>query len=251
MRIDIVSIFPELFAPTLSGSMLGIAQQKGAVEFHVHDLRDWAEGKHRTTDDYSFGGGPGMVMKPEPFFRAHEAICAQDERVPTTVLMCPQGELLTQPLVEELARSDRLIILAGRYEGYDERIRSLADREISIGDYILTGGELPAMVLTDAVTRLLPGVLGHDQSATEESFSWGLLEYPHYTRPAAFRDMEVPEILLSGDHGRIAAWRRREAVRRTALRRPELLDTVELTDEERSFVRSIILPGNHEESEDE
>ncbi|MBN2404319.1 MAG: tRNA (guanosine(37)-N1)-methyltransferase TrmD [Coriobacteriia bacterium] len=235
MRIDIISIFPELFEPTLSGSMLGIAQQKGAVTFHVHNLRDWAEGRHRTTDDYSFGGGPGMVMKPEPFFRAHEAITAQDSRPVTTVLMCPQGELLRQPLVEELATHERLVVLAGRYEGYDDRIRSLVDREISIGDYVLTGGELPAMVLIDSVTRLLPGVLGHDQSATEESFSWGLLEYPQYTRPASFEGMDVPEVLLSGDHGKIAAWRRQEAIRRTAARRPDILAHADLTAEERLF----------------
>ncbi len=240
MRIDIISIFPELFEPTLSGSMLGIAQQKGAVTFHVHDLRDWAEGRHRTTDDYSFGGGPGMVMKPEPFFRAHEAIAAQDPRPVTTVIMCPQGELLRQPLVEELATHERLVVLAGRYEGYDDRVRSLADREISIGDYVLTGGELPAMVLIDSVTRLLPGVLGHDQSATEESFSWGRLEYPQYTRPASFEGMDVPEVLLSGDHGKIAAWRRQEAIRRTAQRRPDILEHADLTAEERLFAEKII-----------
>ncbi|MDO9556995.1 MAG: tRNA (guanosine(37)-N1)-methyltransferase TrmD [Coriobacteriia bacterium] len=240
MRIDIISIFPELFGPTLSGSMLGIAERKGIVEFHVHDLRDWAEGKHRTTDDYSFGGGPGMVMKPEPFFRAHAEILAQDLRPATTILMCPQGELLKQPLVEELATCSRLVIFVGRYEGYDDRIRTLADREVSIGDYVLTGGELPAMVLTDAVTRLLPGVLGHDASATEESFSWGLLEYPHFTRPASFEGLDVPDVLLSGDHARIAAWRRTEAIRRTAMRRPDLFETADLNDEEREFARSLL-----------
>ena len=240
MRIDIVSIFPEMFEPTLSGSMLGIARQKGIVEFHVHDLRDWAEGKHRTTDDYSFGGGPGMVMKPEPFFRAHESILAQDPRAATTVLMCPQGELLTQSLVEELSTHDRIVILSGRYEGYDERIRSLADREVSIGDYVLTGGELPAMVLTDAITRLLPGALGHDKSAEEESFSWGLLEYPHYTRPASFKGMDVPDVLLSGDHARIATWRRSEAIKRTIARRPDLLAAADMTEEERAFAQGLL-----------
>lgn len=249
MRVDIISIFPEMFAPTLNGSMLGIAQQKGVVEFFVHDLRDWAEGRHRTTDDYSFGGGPGMVMKPEPFFGAHRAVMAMDARPTTTVLMCPQGEMLRQPLVEELAGAERLIILAGRYEGYDDRIRSLADREISIGDYVLTGGELPAMVLVDAVTRLLPGVLGHGESAVDESFSFGLLEYPHYTRPASFEGLAVPEVLLSGDHARIAAWRRREAIRRTALRRPDLLDAADLTAEERAFAKSLLLEHPGTESE--
>lgn len=248
MRIDIISIFPEMFESTLSSSILGIAQQKGAVEFYVHDLRDWAEGKHRTTDDYSFGGGPGMVMKPEPFFRAHRAILVQDSRPATTILMCPQGELLKQTLVEELATHERLVVFAGRYEGYDERIRSLADREVSIGDYVLTGGELPAMVLTDAVTRLLPGVLGHDQSSAEESFSWGLLEYPHYTRPTSFEGMDVPDVLLSGDHARIAAWRRREAIGRTAMKRPDLLEAADLTGEEQAFARSLIQePGRSDD----
>jgi len=250
MRIDIISIFPEMFGPTLAGSMLGRAQEKGLADFHVHDLRDWADGRHRTTDDYSFGGGPGMVMKPEPFFRAHAAILAEDARPATTILMCPQGELLTQSLVEEFAAEERLVILAGRYEGYDERIRSLADREISIGDYVLTGGELPAMVLTDAVTRLLPGVLGHDESAIEESFSWGLLEYPHYTRPASFEGMDVPDVLLGGNHALIAQWRRREAIRRTALRRPDLLEHADLTDEERAFSRSVV-EGRHGTDADE
>lgn len=248
MRIDIITIFPEIFEPTLSGSMLGLAQKKGLAEFHVHDLRDWAEGRHRTTDDYSFGGGPGMVMKPEPFFRAHEAVTAMDPRPVTTVLMCPQGELLRQSRVERLAQGERLIVLAGRYEGYDERVRSLADLELSIGDYVLTGGELPAMVLVDAVTRLLPGVLGHAESATEESFSWGLLEYPHYTRPASFRGMDVPEVLLSGDHARIDAWRRRQAVLRTAERRPDLLGDADLTPTEAELVRSII--DDREEPQD-
>lgn len=239
MRIDIISIFPEMFESTLSGSMLGIAQDKGLAEFYVHDLRDWTTDRHRTTDDAPFGGGPGMVMKPEPFFQAHRAVAAQDPRPVKTLLMCPQGERLDQRIVESLAAEQRLIILTARYEGYDERIRSLADRELSIGDYVLTGGELAAMVVVDAVTRLLPGVLGGAASTTEESFSWGLLEYPQYTRPASFEGMDVPDVLLSGDHARVDRWRRREAIARTAQRRPDLLAKVELTDEERSYARQM------------
>lgn len=244
MRIDIITIFPEMFAPTLSGSMLGIAQDKGIAEFHVHDLRDWTTDRHRTTDDAPFGGGPGMVMKPEPFFRAHRDVLAADPRPAMTLLMCPQGEPLDQRIVESLAAEERLVILTARYEGYDERVRTLADREISIGDYVLTGGELPAMVVVDAVTRLLPGVLGGETSTDEESFSWGLLEYPQYTRPASFEGLAVPEVLLSGDHARVDGWRRRQAIARTALRRPDLLDDVQLTDEERAFAADVARRGS-------
>lgn len=240
MRIDIISIFPEIFEPTLGSSMLGIARDEGAVTFAVHDLRDWAEGKRRTTDDYPFGGGHGMVMKPEPFFAAVEAVTALDEAPATVVLMCPQGRRLDQTLVEELAARERLIILCGRYEGVDERIRSLVDIEVSVGDYVLTGGELPAMVLVDAVTRLQPGVLASETATQEESFSWGLLEYPQYTRPSSFRGMEVPDVLLSGDHARVDRWRRAEAIRRTVERRPDLLESAQLTDEERLVAENLL-----------
>lgn len=239
MRIDIISILPDIFESVLGSSMLGIAREKGAVEFHVHDLRDWAEDRHRTTDDYPFGGGHGMVMKPEPIFRAVRAVEAGSQQAPTVVLVCPQGRLLDQALVEDLAGRERLIIICGRYEGFDDRVRSLADVEVSIGDYVLTGGELPAMVIADAVTRLQPGVLASVEATRDESHSSGLLEYPQYTRPATFEGRSVPDVLLSGDHARIAAWRRREALRRTAERRPDVLDRALLTDEERAFARAL------------
>lgn len=249
MRIDIVSIFPDVFEPVLASSMLGIAQQKGAVEFRVHDLRQWTDDKHRTTDDYPFGGGHGMVMKPEPLFRAVRAVTEADPRVPFVVLTCPQGRRLDQRLVEKLAAKERLLILCGRYEGVDERVREIVDLEVSIGDYVLTGGELPAMVIVDAVTRLQPGVLASPSSAEEESFSWGLLEYPQYTRPASFEGREVPAVLLSGDHKKIAQWRRLEAIRRTALRRPDLLEGADLTEDERAFAARVIAERDSERKE--
>lgn len=240
LRMDFLTILPEMFEPVLGSSMLGIAQGAGAVSYHVHDLRDWTGDRHRTTDDYPYGGGHGMVMKPEPIFRAVDAISAMDAEPPTVVLVCPQGRLLDQALVEHLASRSRLLFIAGRYEGFDDRVRSLADMEVSIGDYVLTGGELPAMVIADAITRLQPGVLASVEATRDESHSSGLLEYPQYTRPATFEGLDVPAILLSGDHARIAAWRRREAIRRTAERRPDLLAVADLTDEERAFAYSIV-----------
>jgi len=248
LRIDIISIFPEIFEPVLGSSMLGIAREKGAMELEVHDLRDWTTDRHRTTDDYPYGGGYGMVMKPEPFFAAVEAVKALDERPATVILTCPTGRVLDQALAEDLATRDRLIVLCGRYEGVDERVRSLVDLELSIGDYVLTGGELPAMVLVDAVTRLQPGVLATAQSTEEESFSWGLLEYPQYTRPASFRDMSVPDVLLSGDHAKVDTWRRTEAIRRTVERRPDLLGSAKLTSEERAYAEK--LTGESAQEED-
>ncbi|MEN6430730.1 MAG: tRNA (guanosine(37)-N1)-methyltransferase TrmD [Coriobacteriales bacterium] len=240
MHIDVVTIFPEVFGPVLSSSMLGIAQDQGAVTFAVHDLRQWTSDRHRTTDDYPYGGGPGMVMKPEPFYRAVAELKASDPTSATIVLVCPQGRRFDQDLAEDLAGRERLILLCGRYEGVDERVRDLADIEISIGDYVLTGGELPAMVIIDAVTRLQPGVLASPGAAEEESFSWGILEYPQYTRPASFQGKDVPEVLLSGDHARIAAWRRAEAIRRTAERRPDLIPSADLTPEERAYAEKLI-----------
>lgn len=236
MRIDVVTLFPDVFQPVVSSSMLGIARDRGILEFFVHDLRDWAlPGVHRQVDDSPYGGGAGMVLRPEPVFDAVAAVSALDERSPVVVLVTPQGERFDQRRAEGLARLERMIVVCGRYEGYDERIRSLADIELSIGDYVLTGGELAAMVVTDAVTRLLPGVLGDDASAEDESFTTGLLEYPHYTRPATFRGMDVPEVLRSGDHAKIAAWRREQAAVRTARRRPDLLGAAwdTMTDEMR------------------
>lgn len=240
MRIDIISILPEMFSSVLDASIIGRARASGALQVVVHDLREWTDDKHRTTDDYSFGGGPGMVMKPEPVFRALDDIASMSEDAPAVLIVSPQGVPLDQPLVRDLAGRRRLIIVCGRYEGFDDRILSKADMEVSIGDYVLTGGEIPALVITDAVARLLPGVLGHDQSAFDESFSDGLLEYPQYTRPASFAGLEVPAVLTSGDHARIAAWRRQESIRRTAERRPDLLESVDLTDAERTFAQSII-----------
>ncbi|MHB8760777.1 MAG: tRNA (guanosine(37)-N1)-methyltransferase TrmD [Coriobacteriia bacterium] len=240
MRVDIISILPEMFASVLDASIIGRARSSGALDVVVHDLRLWTDDRHRTTDDQPFGGGPGMVMKPEPVYRALDAVCAAATQQPTVVLLTPQGLQLTQDLVRELSALPRLVLVCGRYEGFDERILDRADLELSIGDYVLTGGELPALVVTDSVARLLPGVLGHEDSALDESFSQGLLEYPQYTRPASFAGRDVPEVLLSGDHARIAAWRRREAIRRTAERRPDLIACADLTQDERVFARRII-----------
>ncbi|MFA5843611.1 MAG: tRNA (guanosine(37)-N1)-methyltransferase TrmD [Coriobacteriia bacterium] len=240
MRFDIVSVIPEVFDGPLSASMLGIARDRGLLEVHVHDLRDWTTDRHRTVDDCSFGGGPGMVMKPEPFFRAVADVRAADSRPAIVVLMCPQGRLLDQPLVEEFAAMERLILLCGRYEGVDERVRSIADLSVSVGDYIVTGGEIPAMLLVDAVSRLLPGVLGNADSPIDESLSSGLLEYPQYTRPASFEGLDVPDILRSGDHAKVAAWRRRQALLRTARLRPDLLEHADLSDDERALVTRML-----------
>jgi tRNA (guanine37-N1)-methyltransferase len=224
MRIDIITLFPQMFGPVLEGSMLGIARERGHLETHLHDLRQWAlPGVHRQVDDSPYGGGPGMVLRPEPVFAAVRDVQALAEPHGTVVLMTPQGEPFEQTRAESFAKAERLVLVCGRYEGFDERIRSIADVQLSVGDYVLTGGELPAMVVVDAVSRLLPGVLGGDTSAEEESFSLGLLEYPQYTRPPEFEGMAVPEVLLSGDHARIAAWRREQSIERTARLRPDLL----------------------------
>ncbi|MBK5211707.1 MAG: tRNA (guanosine(37)-N1)-methyltransferase TrmD [Coriobacteriia bacterium] len=224
MRVDVLTIFPDMFSAPMSASMLGIARQKGALEFFAHDLRTWTHDFHRTVDDSPYGGGQGMVMKPAPLFEGVEAVAALDERKPTVIFFTPTGRTFTQDMAEELACQERLLMVCGRYEGFDQRpVDALADIELSIGDYVLTGGELPAMMVTDAVTRLLPGVLGDEMSAVDESFSSGLLEYPQYTRPALYRDMPVPEILLSGNHGAVDVWRHEQAMKRTRKRRPDLL----------------------------
>lgn len=231
MRIDFLTIFPEMFPPMLSASILGRAAESGAVEFAVHDVRDWADNKHRKVDDRPFGGGPGMVFMCQPLVDAVEAVERKDEREALRVLLTPQGERLAQPRVEELARRDRLLLIAGHYEGVDERaIEELRPLELSVGDYVLSGGEVAALTLADAVVRLLPGVLGHDRSAAEDSFSrrddrgHPLLDCPHYTRPREWRGHAVPEVLLSGDHAAIEAWRMEKMVRRTRERRPDLLE---------------------------
>jgi tRNA (guanine37-N1)-methyltransferase len=234
MRIDVVTLFPGMVEPVLAASMLGRARARGLVDIRAVDRRDYAEGKRRVTDDYQFGGGGGMVLKPEPLFAAVEALRTPAARV---VLLDPRGRTLTQPVAAELAREAHLILLAGRYEGVDERVNELcADDAISIGDYVLTGGELPALVVTDAVARLLPGVLGAEGAAERESFASGLLEPPQYTRPEEFRGARVPPVLLSGDHARIARWRRVQALWRTWRTRPELLDGAGLTPEEWTIV---------------
>ncbi len=227
MRIDIITIFPKMFAPVLNESMVKRAQAKGKVKLLAHDLRDYTLDKHRKIDDRPFGGGSGMVMGPEPIFRAVKALTGDRRQAtghPKIILLTPQGKKLTQAIVKKIARYKHLILICGHYEGVDERVReSLVDEEISIGDYVLTGGELPAMVLVDAVVRLLPGVLGDKNSLNFESFEGNLLEYPHYTRPSVFKGLKVPAILLSGDHKKIAIWRKKEAYKRTKRKRPDLL----------------------------
>ena len=232
MRIDVVTLFPELIAGPLGTSIIGRAADAGLVDFAVHDLREQGIGRHRSVDDYPYGGGAGMVMRPEPLFAAVEPLRAAGAHV---VLMDPAGERLSDPLARELASLPYLALVCGRYEGIDERVRTLVDREVSIGDYVLTGGELPALVLIDAVVRLVPGVIA-EASHEGDSFASGLLEYPQYTRPEMFRDLAVPPVLLSGHHGEVDRWRRREALRRTLERRPDLLLTAEVTDEDRRLL---------------
>lgn len=235
MRIDVVTLFPRMAEGPMSESMLRIAIEQGAVRIRVVDLRQYAVGRHRVTDDYPFGGGGGMVLKPEPLFAAVEALRGPNTRV---VLLCPHGPVLTQAKARQLARLSHLVLLCGHYEGVDERVRAhLVDEQLSIGDYILTGGELPALVVMDAVVRLRPGVLGDPAGPVRESFTAGRLDFPQYTRPAEFRGLAVPSVLLSGDHGQIARWRRREALRRTAAQRPELLTTQPPSAEERGWLR--------------
>jgi tRNA (guanine37-N1)-methyltransferase len=243
MRIDVVTLFPRMFAGPLAESMLRVAQDRGAVTIRLIDLRDYTESRHRVADDYPFGGGGGMVLKPEPLFAAVDALRGPDSRV---VLLCPQGPTLTQATAARLARLEHLVLLCGHYEGVDERVREhLVDEELSIGDYVLTGGELPALVVLDAVVRLLPGVLGDPAAPAKDSFAEGRLDYPQYTRPAEFRGLAVPDVLLSGDHQRIARWRRREALRRTLARRPDLLVAAPPTDEERQWLAEF--PGGRSE----
>ncbi len=235
MRIDVVTIFPDLVEGPLGTSIVGRAAQSGVVDLRVRDLREHGIGRHRSVDDYPYGGGAGMVMRPEPLFAAIGPLRAEGAHV---VLMDPGGERLSDSLARELAARPHLAIVAGRYEGIDERVRTLIDREVSIGDYVVTGGELPALVLVDAIVRLLPGAI---QAASHEgdSFATGLLEYPQYTRPETYRDMNVPPVLLSGNHGEVDRWRRREALRRTRERRPDLLDSAPLTEADRAMLAEL------------
>jgi tRNA (guanine37-N1)-methyltransferase len=227
MQIDIITIFPRMFEPVLNESIIKRAQNKGKVRILIHDLRDYSSDKHRKVDDRPFGGGSGMIMRPEPIFNAVEDIKSKVKTQKSKViLLCPQGKKLNQKIAKELIKYKHLILICGHYEGIDERVRQyLADEEISVGDYVLTGGEIPAMVLVDCLVRLLPGVLGDKNSLNFESFEGSLLEYPQYTRPAKFRNMYVPQILLSGDHKKIETWRKRQAIKRTGQRRPDLLKT--------------------------
>ncbi len=224
MRIDILTLFPEMFQNVLGESMLKIASEKELVSFPLHNIRDYSNDKHRCVDDKPYGGGAGMVMKPEPVFNAVEAVELLDDAVSTKILLTPQGKTFNQGIADDLSKETRLMIICGRYEGFDERIRSGIDAlEISIGDYVLTGGEIPAMVVIDSISRLVPGVLGGDDSLQDESFMNRMLEYPQYTRPAEFRGMKVPEVLKSGHHSKIEEWRMENAILRTQERRPDLL----------------------------
>jgi tRNA (guanine37-N1)-methyltransferase len=221
MKIDVLTLFPEMFAGPLDVSMVARARKAGLLDLEIRNLRDWTHDRHKTVDDRPFGGGPGMVLKPEPIFEAVESLAKGQAHV---IMMAPAGRPFTQAVARDLASRPYLLLLCGSYEGFDERIRTLVHDELSIGDYVLTNGGLPAMVVIDAVTRLIPGVLGDDESALDESFSHGLLEYPHYTRPAEFRGMKVPEVLMSGNHAEIEKWRREQAQLRTKDRRPDLLN---------------------------
>ena len=238
MRIDLLTLFPEFYGSPLSQSMLQRAQQQGAVTFRVINLRDFAEDRHQVTDDRPFGGGPGMVLKIEPLVKAIRTARVDDPEV-RVILMSPQGPVFTQRKARELAARQHLLLICGHYEGVDDRVLHYIDEELYIGDYILTGGETAALVVADAVSRLLPGVLGGEGATEEESFHTGLLEYPHYTRPRVFEGHGVPQVLLEGDHQRIARWRRQEALRRTARRRPDLLAKAVLSAEDREFLKTL------------
>ncbi len=243
MRIDILTLFPGLFDSPLANAIFQRAAEKKLVQIRVHNIRDYTHDRHHVVDDYTFGGGAGMLLKPEPVFEAVESILA--DRVPeeeplAVILMTPQGRLFSQPFAQELTAYRRLLIICGHYEGVDERVRQhLVTHEVSIGDYVLSGGEVPALVLADAVVRLIPGVLGSGESAQTDSHSDGLLEYPQYTRPPEFRGWKVPDILLSGDHGRIARWRRQESLRRTLERRPDLLLEAGLSPDDKIMLNNM------------
>jgi tRNA (guanine37-N1)-methyltransferase len=240
MRIDILTLFPNMFSSPLRESILGRAVEKGLIQIQTINIRDFTLDKHQVVDDAPYGGGQGMVMKVEPIARAIESVKAQNPSA-RTIYLTPQGKPFHQDLARRLSTQSHLILLCGRYEGIDERVRELfIDDEISIGDYVLTGGELPAMVLVDAVSRFIPGVLGSDRSAEEDSFFNSLLEYPQYTRPVEFKGCRVPEVLLSGNHSAISLWRRKEAIRRTSLRRPDLLAKANLTDEEKGLLEEAL-----------
>ena len=244
MQFEVFTLLPEVFPPYLDSSILQRARQRGLVTVNVHNIRDYTHDRHHMTDDTPYGGGGGMVMKPEPVFEAVESVLGPIAHQTPPQLACPiimltpQGRVFTQSVAEDLSRYERIALLCGRYEGLDERIRQhLVTDEISIGDYVLTGGELPALILIDAITRLIPGVLGDPDGAIDDSHATGLLEYPHYTRPPEFRGWKVPEVLLSGDHAKVDQWRREQSLLRTLARRPDLLEKSELTEKEQLFLK--------------
>lgn len=239
MRFDVLTILPEYFSSPLGQSVIGKAAAKGLLDVRAHNIRDYALDKHKTTDDSPYGGGCGMVMKVEPAALAIEAVAGDEQSGQKVILMTPQGRPLSHALAKELSAQGRIIIVCGRYEGVDERIKGFVDMEVSIGDYILPGGEAAALVLIESVARFIPGVLGKDESAAMDSFADGLLEYPQYTRPEEFRGLRAPQALLSGNHAEIEAWRRRESLRRTYLRRPELLTRAPLTESDRAYLKEI------------
>ena len=246
MRIDILTLFPEMFPGVLENSIIGKAQEKGLVSFRVVNFREFAQNKHHQVDDYPYGGGGGMILKPEPIFLAVEdLLSSQEVKKPRVILTCPQGERYTQQKAESLAEEDHLIFICGHYEGYDERIREqLITDEISVGDFVLTGGELPALTIIDSIVRLIPGALGNENSAITDSFSTGLLEYPQYTRPAEFRGWKVPDVLLSGHHGKIEEWRKRQSLERTLTRRPDLIEKIKDDPEYRKLLNEMRTIGN-------
>jgi tRNA (guanine37-N1)-methyltransferase len=240
VQFDIVTIFPRMVEAGLADGILARALQRELLRVRVRDLREFTDDRHRTVDDVPYGGGPGMVMKPEPLFRAVDAIRSDSGAPNAVVLVSPQGRLFTQSVAARLSRLERVTILCGRYEGIDDRVReSLVTEEISIGDYVLSGGELPALVIVDAVARLIPGVVGDEDSVAGDSFSRGLLDYPHFTRPAEYRERKVPDVLVSGHHGEIRKWRKRQALELTLERRPELLIDAELDVEEQEILREL------------
>ena len=244
MTFDIVTIFPAMVEAALAEGVVGRAIERRLIDVAIHDLRNFTTDRHRSVDDVPYGGGPGMVMKPEPIFKALDAIEARRGLPLTVLLTSPQGTRFTQAEAERLSRQEHVVLLCGRYEGVDERVRSRVDEEVSIGDYVVSGGELPALVVVDAVARFVPGVVGDDQSVAEDSFSRGLLDFPHYTRPASVGPDRVPDVLLSGNHAEIRRWRKRESLARTLARRPDLLDTATLDDEERAILEELKTNGS-------
>jgi tRNA (guanine37-N1)-methyltransferase len=239
MQFEVFTLLPEVFPPYLQSSILQRARQRGLIDVRLHNIRDYTHDRHHTTDDTPYGGGGGMVMKPEPVFEAVESVLGVPPSLPV-ILLTPQGRVFTQRIAQELARHERIALLCGRYEGVDERIREhLVTDELSVGDYVLTGGELPALLVIDAVSRLLPGVLGDPTGAEDDSHSMGLLEYPHYTKPPEFRGWKVPEILLSGDHRKIETWRREQALKRTLKKRPDMIEKAELSEEDQKIVERL------------